>query len=96
MAAAKKKTPAKGKAKAEESTSKGQGRAVTLPNGERRIDYIRNQFYDKNVSRGDIRKAINEMLEKAGRGDEAIPYQIVFAATKNKDEDPRKAAKAEK
>ena len=84
---------AKGKAAAaaeEKTEGKGQGRAVVLPNGERRIDFIRKRFYDDGVSRSDIRKEINEMLPE----DQAIPYQIVFAATKT-EEDPR-TAKADK
>lgn len=72
---------------AEEST---QGRAVVLPNGEKRIDYIRDQFYTKGKTRSEIKTAINEMLPEG----EDIPYQIVFAATKHKTEDPRIAAKA--
>ncbi len=79
----------------------GQGKVVTLPNGARRIDYIRDSFYnaktglhgEKEASRSDIKKAINTMLEEAGRKGEQIPYQIVFAATKT-DEDPRIAARA--
>lgn len=73
--------------------AEGQGRAVTLPNGQRRIDYIRNEYYKNEKTRSEIKTAINEMLEKAGRKNEQIPYQIVFAATKTK-EDPRIAAKA--
>ena len=76
--------------------AEGQGRAVTLPNGEKRIDYIRNAYYDKSgkhtdkcQSRSEIKNAINEMLPE----DEAIPYQIVFAATKT-DDDPPVAQKA--
>ena len=91
---------------ADKDTKKeGQGRAVVLPNGQKRIDYIRDQYYNKTTglhvkdeqkSRSDIKNAINEMLEKAGKKDAVIPYQIVFAATKTK-EDPRKvAAKAAK
>jgi hypothetical protein len=75
--------------------NKGQGRAVTLPNGVRRIDFIRDAYYKDGKSRSDIRKEINEMLEGANRGDEAIPYQIVFASTKT-EEDPRIAAAAAK
>lgn len=75
------KNPAKNKAA-------GQGRAVTLPNGDRRIDYIRDQYYKKGKTRSDIKNAINDMLTKAKRDGEVIPYQIVFAATKTK-EDPR-------
>lgn len=73
----------------------GQGRAVTLPNKQRRIDYIRDEYYNKSVSRSDIKTAINEMLEKANRAGEQIPYQIVFAATKT-DADPRIASAAAK
>ena len=84
-----------------EEKAEGQGRAVTLPNGVRRIDYIRDAYYnsktglhgDGEQSRSDIKNAINAMLEKAGKKDAVIPYQIVFAATKTK-EDPRKAAAA--
>ncbi len=76
-------------AKKDEATEvKGQGRAVTLPNGVRRIDFIRDAYYNDGKSRSDIRKEINAMLEKAKREGEVIPYQIVFAATKTK-EDPR-------
>ncbi len=83
-------------AKEEKSTEgKGQGRAVTLPNGVRRIDFIRDAYYKNGKSRSDIRKEINEMLEKANRGEEVIPYQIVFASTKTEG-DPRDAVKADK
>ena len=84
-----KKEPAK-------ATKTGQGSAVVLPNGERRIDFIRDMYYtkgkhtDKDPKRGAIKTAINEMLPEA----EAIPYQIVFAATKT-DVDPRTVAKEE-
>lgn len=72
----------------------GQGRTVILPDGTKRIDYIRDAYYDKKTgthteactSRSDIKKAINEMLPE-GKG---IEYQIVFAATKTA-EDPRVA-----
>lgn len=66
----------------------GQGKIVFLPNKEKRVDFIRNRYYNDGVSRSDIRKEVNEMLEKAGREDDQIPYQIVFAATKT-EEDPR-------
>ena len=79
--------------------TKGQGRAVVLPNGERRIDYIRDAYYDAKTglhgegqkSRSDIKNAINTMLKESGSSDE-IMYQIVFSATKT-DEDPRVTAK---
>ncbi len=80
---------------AEAEGQTGQGRAVVLPNGDRRIDYIRDQYYIEGVSRSDIKNAINAMLKEAKREDEEIQYQIVFSATKNtkvpgqKDLDPR-------
>jgi hypothetical protein len=73
----------------------GQGSAVTLPNGVRRIDFIRDNYYstdEKNPLRGNrsaIKNAINEQLKAAGREGEVIAYQIVFQATKSKT-DPRK------
>ncbi len=89
---------AKGK-DAQEAEDKGQGKAVMLPNGTKRIDYIRDQYYKKGTERSKIRIAINEMLEEGGRKDEQIPYQIVFAATKvgtrgEADTDPRIASEA--
>jgi hypothetical protein len=88
-------------AEAAKETS-GQGQAVVLPNGQKRIDFIRNEYYDseppyehvkeKNKSRSDIKKNINEMLKAAGQEDKQIPYQIVFGATKEK-VDPRKKVK---
>lgn len=79
--------------------SKGQGRAVVLPGGQKRIDFIRDEYYGKGTSRSDIRKAVNAMYEEGSDG--VIPYQIVFAATKtgevgNKATDPRNAPKPEK
>ena len=83
-----------------DAKKEGQGRAIVLPNGQKRIDFIRDAYYDaktglhvKDVqkSRSDIKTAVNTMLEKAGKKDKEIPYQIVFAATKTK-EDPRKVA----
>lgn len=77
---------------------KGQGRAVVLPNGQKRIDFIRDRYYNDNVSRSDIRKEVNAMYEEGADGQ--IPYQIVFAATKvkgqgDKSKDPRNAPKEE-
>ncbi len=89
-----KKAPAAAAATNDEG--KGQGRAVVLPNGQKRIDFIRDAYYNDGKSRGDIRKEINDQLEKAGREDDVIPYQIVFAATKDKETDPRIAAAAAK
>ncbi len=85
-----------------DAKKEGQGRAVVLPNGKLRIDVIRDAYYNaksglhvegEQKSRSDIKKMINEMLEKAGKKGEQIEYQIVFAATKTK-EDPRKTAAA--
>ena len=75
--------------------AEGQGRVVTLPNGQKRIDFIRDNYYNKKtgkhddtcMSRSEIKNAINEQLPEG----EQIPYQIVFAATKT-EEDPRIAA----
>ena len=67
--------------------ARGRGRAVMLPNGQKRIDYIRDRFYKENVSRSDIRKEINQIMADAGI-DDKIQYQIVFAATKDP-ADPR-------
>ncbi len=67
-------------------------REVVLPDGTRRIDFIRDNYYGTGElagNRGGIKDAINEQLEAAGRGKEEIPYQIVFSATKSKDTDPR-------
>lgn len=87
-AAAPAKAPAKAAPKTEtaEATAAAepkQGRAIVLPNGEKRADYIRRR-YAEGTSRGDIMREINKLLEDAGRGEEKIPYQIVFAATKEK------------
>ncbi len=80
---------------------KGQGRAVILPNGEKRIEYIRDAYYskkdgthddEKQQTRSAIKNAINTMLKDSGSANE-IPYQIVFSATKLP-VDPRIAAKA--
>ncbi len=89
-----------------DTKKEGQGRAVVLPNKQKRIDYIRNAYYNKDTgkhvdgddkvqTRSQIKTAINEMLDKAGRKNEQIPYQIVFAATKTPD-DPRIASAAAK
>ena len=83
------------------SKKEGQGRAVVLPNGKRRIDFIRDHYYKDGkhgegcTSRSDIKKLVNEMLEKDGKEDQQITYQIVFSATKTSDGvDPRIAATA--
>lgn len=82
------------KAKPAAVEESGQGRAVTLPNGKKRIEFIRDRFYNDGKTRSEVKTQINEMLDKAGRGEEQIPYQIVFAATKDKDTDPRIASVA--
>lgn len=57
-----------------------RGRAVVLPNGRRRADYIRDRYYGDGADRSTIRKEINAMLEEAG-ADERVRYQVVYAAT---------------
>ncbi len=84
-----------------EAKKEGQGRAVVLPNGQKRIDFIRNAYYNSKTgthgeseqTRSQIKVTINEMLTAAKRDNEQIPYQIVFAATKTP-EDPRIASAA--
>jgi hypothetical protein len=79
----------------------GQGSAVTLPNGVRRIDFIRDNYYSTDPAnplkgnRSAIRNAINEQLKAAGRDGEQIPYQIVFQATKSATDPRIKAPAAE-
>jgi hypothetical protein len=90
MAGSKKGAAAAAEAKPE---GKGQGRAVTLPNGQRRIDFIRDGYYKDGKSRSDIKKEINAMYAEGDDG--VITYQIVFAATKT-ETDPRDAVKADK
>ena len=67
--------------------ARGRGRAVMLPNGQKRIDYIRDRYYKEGVSRSDIRKEINQSMADANI-DDKIQYHIVFAATKDP-ADPR-------
>ncbi len=75
------------------AATSGQTGQVRLPNGELRIEYIRNNFYgddpDVKGNRGEITRRINTMLVEAGRETEQIAYQIVFSATKSNDIDPR-------
>lgn len=56
---------------AEGSTVSKRGAAVVLSSGERRIDFIRRRFAE-GAKRGEIAKELG------------VPYQIVFAATKEK------------
>ena len=67
----------------------GQGRAIILPNGERRVDYIKRR-YAEGIKRGAIAKELTEM-----NGGVKVPYQIVFAATKTKKEAETTEAAAE-
>lgn len=96
---AKKEAVVKAVKDAPEAEGKGQGRAVTLPNGARRIDFIRDAYYKEGKTRSDIRKEINALYEEGADGQ--IPYQIVFAATKtgeqgNAASDPRLVPKEPK
>lgn len=84
-----------GKKPTTEEATQAKGRAVILPNGEKRVDFIRNRYYNadgvhdeetKNAAgdgnclkRGPIRLLINAMYKNE---DDHIMYQIVFAATK--------------
>ena len=77
---------AKPAAKDDETKS---GRAVILSNGEKRVDYIRRRYYKDDIKRGAIRK------ELADKFKHEVAYQIVFAATKEK-EMPVPKSKAEK
>lgn len=64
------------KAEDKKTEASGQGRAVILPNGERRVDYIRRRYYAEGATRSIIRKELCDMTK------EDLPYQIVFAASK--------------
>lgn len=69
-----------------EAKSSGQGRAVMMPDGKtRRVDYITDQYYNKDVKRGDIARDLSEQFGKT------INYQTVFAATKLTKEEFAKA-----
>ena len=57
-----------------------------LPNGARRIDYIRDRYYRDGMARPAIRAEVNQMLVDAGQA--RIAYQVVFAATSG-ESDPR-------
>jgi len=76
------KPAAKAEDKTEDNTEaaapSGQGRAVILPSGERRIDFIKRRYYEENATRSEIAKELTELQGKT------VPYQIVFAATKAK------------
>jgi len=64
------------------TTESTQGRAIILPNGERRVDFIKRRFKEltadpatKTGARGKIVKELKAMGHD-------VAYQIVFAATK--------------
>ena len=72
-----------------------RGVPVVLTGGERRVDYIKRRFKELEVEQkegkftGSIRgKIAKELTELTGV---KVPYQIVFAATKNK-KDPQAGA----
>ena len=91
-----KKAASKGAKPATKDDEAKSGRAVILSNGEKRVDYIRRRYYKDDIKRGAIRK------ELADKFNHEVAYQIVFAATKEKEmpvakpkvakEDPKKAA----
>ena len=70
----------------------GRGRPVTLPNGQRRVDYIRDRYYRDGASRSAIRAEINAMLAEAG-ADGDIRRQVVYGAT-SAPTDPREDRRA--
>jgi hypothetical protein len=55
-----------------------RGKAVILPSGEKRVDYIKRRYYKEGASRSDIAKELTSLQGVT------VPYQIVFAATKEK------------
>lgn len=57
----------------------GDKRAIVLPNGEKRADYIRRRW-GEGASRSEITAELN--TPELHVGDKKIPYQIVFQATK--------------
>ena len=63
-----------------------RGPAAVLPNGARRIDYIRDRYYRDGMARPAIRAEVNQMLVDAGQA--RIAYQVVFGATSG-ESDPR-------
>ena len=65
---------------AESEPAAARGRPVTLPNGQRRVDYIRDRYYRDGASRSAIRAEIDAMLAEAGAG-EGIRRQVVYGAT---------------
>lgn len=62
-------------------------RAVILPNGMRRIEYIRNRYYRDGVSRIDIVREINRMFKEVNRN-ERVQYITILRATETTS-DPR-------
>ena len=84
---------AKDKKKADEKKAESggtRGKKVFLPDGTARVDYIRDQYYQKGKTRSEIAKALSDLTGSK------VPYQIVFAATKLKKEEFEKEQKAKK
>jgi hypothetical protein len=71
QAQAPKAAPAPAPAPAQVAETKKIGAAIVLDSGERRVDYIKRRFAE-GAKRGEIAKELG------------VPYQIVFAATKQK------------
>lgn len=82
-------------------TAGGDGRSIVLklPDGTsiKRTDYIRKRWSEDRVSRGEITKEVNA-LTAATFGDDAkaVPYQVIFQATKGVEGGPKKEAAAPK
>lgn len=85
---AKKKDDGTGEIVAEGEAKQGRGRKVFLPDGEARVDYIRRRYFADGAKRGDIAR------ELSGLTGQTVPYQIVFAATKQKPAEPAETAEA--
>jgi hypothetical protein len=65
----------------EAAAAGGDKRAIVLPNGEKRADYIRRRWAEK-ASRSDITKELNSPELYVGPEGGSVKYQIVFQATR--------------
>jgi len=90
---------AKDTKKAEAKDAKGEssrGRAIILPNGEKRADYCRKQYekYEAQKKAGKFEGSTRGQVVKdlAEMGHE-VPYQVVLQATKAKKDENGKGTK---
>lgn len=76
--------------------SDGRSIMLKLEDGTqvKRTDYIRDRWQNGKISRGEITKEVNK-LTAATFGDDAkaVPYQVIFQATKGLPGGPEGAAK---